>query len=591
MTAAGDNPSKLPEAETVILARATGDPGVVPGAAPGASPDELPPDSTRVIEMPHGRHRTGPVHISERSTRRAWVSRGAVAAICCVQALLSLRMRNTASAAEAQYLTIGHQEIAHLLQGAAPPPDYASSLPGVPVLYPVLGAYADGIHGLASARAVSLAAMLITTTLLYMMTRRLFNEQVGVYAAALFGVAEAAVLAGNLATPDATSLCLLALACWIVVRTASWRWPAYLLAVPAAMLAIGTYYWALLCLPTVGLLAVLAALPYVGLPALARILVPAVPIGGIFTARLLAAGRDYLTAAMTATASRLPGSGVALRILADSGKWAGLVVALAVFGAIRYAIQPRIVADGDVALPGTGSRRIALGIVLTATAGLAVADQLYLNSENSLDTHLAFGLFFAAPMAGVGLASLVGEHYRRAQIAVLAWTAALILGLVQSGQIFTSWPDSGSVVRELSRYLGPGDRYLVENDTVPIYYLRGNPDAQPGQFTSTSRITYRTAGGEVLTGTAAYVAAVKAGYFHVVIYDDTVTAATDTSLAQALRFSDGYRLMATLPEQAAGGHTTCWVWVRTAGSAGTPHPPVTPPHRGRDRSRAVTSHQ
>jgi hypothetical protein len=591
VTAAGDHPSKLPEAETVIFARTTEDPGVGPGSSGGAVPGKLPSDSTRVLEIPHGRHRSGPAHFSERSTRRARVSRAAVAAICCVQTLLSLRMHNTASVAEAQYLTIGHQEIAHLLHGAPPPANYAASLPGVPVLYPVLGAYADAIGGLAAARAVSLAAMLITTALLYTMTRRLFNEQVGVYAAALFAAAEAAVLAGNLATPDATSLCLLALACWIVVRTASWRWPAYLLAVPAAFLAVGTYYWALLCLPTLGLLGVLAALPYLRLPALTRLLVPAVLVGAIFATRRLAAGPDYLTAAVAATASRSHGSSLAPRILADSGKWGGLVAALAVFGAIRYAIQPKIVPGEDFALPGRTYRRIGLGVVLTATAGLALADQLYLNSENSLDTHLAFGLFFAAPMAGAGLASLVGEHYRRAQIAVLAWTAALILGLVQSGQIFGSWPNSAGLVRELSRYLGPGDRYLVENDGVAIYYLRGNPDAEPGQFTSTSLITYREANGEILTGTPAYVAALRADYFHVVIYDSTVTSTRDVSLAAELISNPSYKLVATLPEQASGARTTCYVWVKTAASPGAAHPPASRTPRRVDRSRAVTSHQ
>lgn len=591
MTAAGENPSKLPEAETVILAKATGDPGVVPGAVSGAAQPQLLSDSTRMLDLPRGRHRTGPADFSERSTRRAWVSRGAVAAICCVQALLSLRMRNSASAAEARYLLFGHQEIAHLVHGAPLPGNHAPALPGVPALYPVLGAYADGFGGLGAARAISLVAMLLTTMLLYMMTRRLFNEQVGVYAAALFGAAEAAVLAGNLATPDAMSLCLLALACWIVVRTASWHWPAYLLAVPAAGLAAGTSYWAVLFLPAVGLLGVLAAVPYLGLPALARLLVPTVLVGGIFGARLLAAGRAYLTAAVGTTATRSPGSGLWLRILSDSGKWGGLVAALAVFGAIRYAIQPRILPGEDIALAGTRYRRIGLGVVLTGTAVLALAVQLYLNSENSLDTRLAFGLFFTAPMAGVGLASLVGEHYRRAQIAVLAWTAALMLGLVQSGQIFGSWPDSASMVRELSRYLGPGDRYLVENDDVALYYLRDNPDAQPGQFTSTSVITYRSAGGEVLTGTPAYLAALRAGYFHVVIYDGTVTGTRDLSLAAELISNPGYRLVATVREHAAGVPTICYIWVRTAAGTSPPRPPVTPAPRGRDRSRAVTSHR
>ena len=178
-----------------------------------------------------------------------------------------MRLQNTAFGDEALYLYAGHMETAHLLHGAALQGNYATYFPGIPVLYPVLAAAANSIGGLAAARAVSLLAMLITTALLYAMTRRLFNERVGLCAAALFCVTEGTTLAGHLATNDAVSLCLLALASWIVVRTAPWRWRAYLLAAPVAALAIGTDYWALLYLPTLAALAGLAA-PYLGRTAL-----------------------------------------------------------------------------------------------------------------------------------------------------------------------------------------------------------------------------------------------------------------------------------------------------------------------------------
>jgi hypothetical protein len=590
VTASGDDPWKVPEAETVLFARAAAVPEVLPDAIGGAAPDEQPRNGTPVLAGPRGRHRTRQARASQPTTRRTWVSRAALAAVCYVQASLSLRLRNTATAGEAQYLTIGHLEIAHLVHGAPLPANYASTLPGVPALYPVLGAVADDIGGLAAARTASLLAMLITTVLLYMTTRLLFNEQVGVCAAALFGVTEGVVLAGNLATPDATSLCLVALACWIVVRTGPSWWPAYLLAIPVAGLAVGTYYWAVLCLPAVGVLGVLAALPYAGRRALTRLIVPAVVIAGMFAARLLGAGREYLTAALAATASRSPGGGQVLGILADAGKWGGLLAALAVFGCVRYAIRPGTESGPQTGMPGTRARRIGLGIVLTATAALTLADQIYLNVNTSLDTHVAFALLFAAPMAGVGVAGLVGEHYRQAQIGVLVWTAALILGLVQSGQIFGSWPDSSAQVRELSRYLGPDDHYLVENDDVAIYYLRGNRDAQPGQFTSTSTFSYRTAGGAVLTGTSGYLAALQAGYFHVIVYDGTATSALDRTLTAELRSNPGYRLMATVAERSPGIRTNCYIWVRTgrAAPATAPKQPVVPAPRRTDQDRAVS---
>jgi Dolichyl-phosphate-mannose-protein mannosyltransferase len=589
-------PVQSPDAETVMLAKVKTDPDVKPesGEPPGDAEqplapehqaaeraaarsfstrnredadipgeDEFPAPSTRIIVMPRSKRGFGPEKFSAPSARRTWVSRAALATILCVQAVLSLRLQNTAYGDEALYLYAGHLEIAHLGHGAALQGNYASYFPGVPVLYPVLAAAANSVGGLAAARAISLVAMLITTGLLYALTRLLFNERVGLCAASVFCVTEATILAGHLATNDAVSLCLLALASWIVVRTGSWRWRAYLLAMPVACLAAATDYWALLYLPVVAALAGLAAEPYVGRPAVARGLVMGAIMVELFAVGVLVAGRDYVTAAVTATASRSSGSSQALLILTEAGKWGGLIAALAVLGTIGYAMQVRNEPNERVALPGSRRRRVALGVVLTGTAVATVLDQLYLNTDISLDTHIAFGLFFAAPMAGVGLARLVGDHFRRAQIGIVVWVAALILGLAQSSQLFGSWPNSSALVMELSRYLGPGDRYLVENDNVAIYYLAADKDAQPRQFTSTYFIAYRAHNGQLLTGTPGYLAALQAGYFQVVVYDNSVTPALDHSLAAALENNPRYRLAGAVPEDAPDFHTTCYVWVRT----------------------------
>jgi Dolichyl-phosphate-mannose-protein mannosyltransferase len=519
--------------------------------------------STRVLTLPRGKRGAGPAQWSAPSARRTWVSRLALAVILGGQAILSVRLQNTAFGDEALYLYAGHLETTHLLHGAALQGNYATYFPGVPILYPVLGAAADSLGGLAAARAVSLLAMLVTTGLLYAMTRLLFNERTGLCAAALFGVTEGAILAGRLATNDAVSLSLLALASWIVVRTAPWRWRAYLLAIPVACLAAATDYWALLYLPTVAFLAGLAAHPYLGRPALARALILAAVMVELVAGGVLIAGRDYITAAVATTASRAPAGVPALRILTEAGKWGGLIVALAVLGAAGYAIRARTEPNEHVALPGSRRRRIALGVVLVGTAVATLAVQLHLGTDVSLDTHAAFGLFFAAPMAGVGLARLVGDHFRRAQIGIVIWAVALILGLSQTSQLFGSWPDSSALVGELSRYLRPGARYLVENDDVAIYYLRGQAGGQPDQFTSTYFISYRAPDGQVLTGTPGYLAALRAGYFQVVIYDSTVTPALDKSLAAALESDPRYRLAGAVPEDARDFRATCYVWVRT----------------------------
>jgi hypothetical protein len=588
-------PVQSPDAETVMLAKFTAEPDVEPEAPDADRPDaqqltpqqvaelsgaknfsvrhrrepDIPAEdesaepSTRVLVLPRAKRGSGPELFSAPSARRTWVSRSVLGGLLCVQAVLSLRLQNTAFGDEALYLYAGHMETAHLLHGAALQGTYATYFPGIPVLYPVLAAAANSIGGLAAARAVSLLAMLITTVLLYAMTRRLFNERVGLCAVVLFCVTEGTTLAGHLATNDAVSLCLLALASWIVVRTAPWRWRAYLLAAPVAALAIGTDYWALLYLPTLALLAGLAADPYRGRTALTRTLVLGAVTVELFAIAVLIGGRTYVTAAVATLATRSPGGDQALHILAEAGEWGGLVAALAAFGAARYAAEARNERNELVALPGSRRRRSALGLVLAGTALLALAEHLYQNTDNLMDTQICFGLFFAAPMAGVGLARLVGDHFRRAQIGIVVWAAALVLGLAQATQAFGSWPNSSTQVMELSRYLGPGDRYLVENDDVAIYYLMGNPDAQPDQFTSTYFMSYRNRKGQLLTGTPAYLAALQAGYFHVVIYDSSVTPALDKSLAAALESDPRYRLAGAVPEDARDFRTTCYVWVRT----------------------------
>ena len=286
--------------------------------------DEFAEPSTRVLVLPRAKRGSGPELFSAPSARRTWVSRSVLGGLLCVQAILSLRLQNTAFGDEALYLYAGHMETAHLLHGAALQGTYATYFPGIPVLYPVLAAAANSIGGLAAARAVSLLAMLITTVLLYAMTRRLFNERVGLCTVVLFCVTEGTTLAGHLATNDAVSLCLLALASWIVVRTAPWRWRAYLLAAPVAALAIGTDYWALLYLPTLALLAGLAADPYLGRTALTRTLVLGAVTVELFAIGVLIGGRTYVTAAVATLATRSPGGDQALHILAKAGEigWA-----------------------------------------------------------------------------------------------------------------------------------------------------------------------------------------------------------------------------------------------------------------------------
>ena len=510
--------------------------------------------------MPRGRHSSGPVRFTESSGRRTWVSRAVLLAILCVQAALSLRMQNTAFEDEALYLYSGHLEIAHWLHGTALQGDYATYFSGAPVLYPVLGASADSVGGLAAARAVSLVMMLMTTALLYSLTRRLFNERVGLCAAVVFSVTESALFLGHLATYDAPALFLLALSSWIVVRTAESRWPLYLLSAPVVALAVGTKYASLLFVPTIAVLAALAGWPYRGLKALIPPAVFGVAVAALLGGALHMAGPAYVQGVRFTTTARFHGTTPTLVLLRDCFQWGALPFGLALIGAAAYAIRPHTEPGERIAPSGGRLRRIALGVVLTGTALLAPADQIHLHTDTSLQKHIGFGLFFAAPMAGLGFARIIGDHFRRAQVGIAIWGAALMLGMMQSNELFDSWPNSRLFVQHMARHIQPGAHYLVEVDEVPIYYLRGRPDAQPHQFTSTYFIAYTDKQGQTLTGTAGYQAAIRDGYFRVVCYNGQVTPPVDNVLAHALQASPDYRLAASIPN---GNDTvTYYVWVR-----------------------------
>lgn len=522
---------------------------------------DRPAASTRVLFLPLGKHGHAVSPFTVPSARRTWISRAVLGAILCLQAAMSLRMHNTAFEDEALYLYSGHMEIVHWLHGVSQQGNYPSYFSGAPVLYPVLGALADAVGGLAAARHVSLLAMLGCTALLYSMTRRLFNERVALCAAAMFSVTESAIFLGNFATYDATALFLLALASWIVVRTAAQRWPVYLLAAPLAALAVATKYASLLFVPTIAVLAALAALPQVGRRALVRPAAFGLVVAALLAAALHLAGRAYLQGISFSTTDRASGSTPTSTLLHESLLWGGLPFAVAVIGAVAYARRPRTEPGEIIAEPGGTLRRTALGVVLAGTALLAPAEQIHVHTLVSLQKHIGFGLFFAAPMAGVGLVRLMGDHFRRVQVGIAVWAVALTLGMTQARDLYSGWTNSSQMVHDIALAARPGAHYLVEVPEVPIYYLMGNPDAQPDQFTSTYNIGYADSQeGRFLTGDAGYVAAIKAGYFRVVSYNYQTTPGVDKVLASTLEADPSYKLEAVIPSATDSVFQYVWVY-------------------------------
>ncbi len=519
-----------------------------PGAIPSAEP-------TRPAEP-----EAEPPYDADR--RRTRISRLLLLCILVLQAVMSLRLHNTAFEDESLYIYSGHMELQHLLHGTALQGQYASYFSGSPVLYPVAAGFLNGIGGLTAARMLSLAEMLSVTALLYSLTRRLFNERIALCAAALFSVCESAIFLGNFATYDATCLFLLASAAWIVVRTAGFRWPVFLMAAPVAALAVGVKYAGLLFVPTIAVLPAVAGWPLRGRKVLLYPPAFVAAVGALLYGALKLGGKAYMTAISSTTTNRVQGVTPVATLLRETAEWGGVIFVLALIGTAAYVHRVRAEPEELIAPAGDRLRRLCLGVLLSGTALLAPAYQMHLHTDISFQKHIGFGLFFAAPIAGLGLARILGDHLRRPHIAVGIWSLALVLGLIQSGRLYQVWPNSTQFVRAFSQYIRPHARYLVEVPEVPIYYLLGHADAQPRQFTSTFYINYVNKKKVVLSGTVGFTAAVDAGYFHVVAYDNEVTAAADAVLAQALSASKDYYLAAEIHITDVFGPGDYFIWVK-----------------------------
>ncbi|MFI8344007.1 ArnT family glycosyltransferase [Streptomyces sp. NPDC085639] len=477
--------------------------------------------------------------------RRTWVSRAVLLTILAFQAALSLRVSNTAFQDEALYLAAGHAELSHLLHGAPKPVNYAAYFSGAPQLYPLLAAAVDQGFGLAGARMLSLLCMLGTTALLYSFTRRLFNERVGLTAAALFSVVQSTIVMGNIATYDAPALCLLATATWIVVRTARMCAPAVLLAAPVATLAVAVKYAAGLYVPTIVALSLLTALPHHRARAFLRPLLLASSIGAVLVLGMY--GTGLVAGVRHSTTHRSHGSDSPLFLLQQSLSWGGILFVAAVGGAFAYARRSRMNESPLAAGLGGPSRaqRLLLGLLLCTTVLLAPAYQMYLGTVVSLFKHIGFGLLFAAPLAGVGVIRLVGAHFRHPHVGIVLWTVTLCLGLSQAQWRFATWPDSSALIRTISSQVDGKGRYLSSTPEVPAYYLRSRTTHRQWQGVFGMEYTDRARNRH--TGDDAYRAALRDGEFDLVVLDGMTNVRVNDVIANELDTNPKYQPLANLP--------------------------------------------
>jgi hypothetical protein len=251
------------------------------------------------------------------------------------------------------------------------------------------------------------------------------------------------------------------------------------------------------------------------------------------------------------TVERHIAGGIARLVLAQQvATLGGLVLALALLGLLL-----------------SGRRRLPIALVLLGAGLLAPAYHLYEDEPVSLQKHVAFGLFFAAPLAGYVVARLGG--YGRGAVVGRRWLASLAVclvlfgwGLRQAQALVAEWPNSDALIQVLLTQVRPGAGHiLAEEAEVPRYYLQNI--VAWWQWNHLFWFDYTDAAGRRLSGVAAYKAAIAEGHSDLVILRYGPNAATTHAIDGGLRHGKRYKLIARVPYSTVSGPGYYWIWRKT----------------------------
>ncbi len=498
-----------------------------------------------------------------RDLWRAWW----LPVILLAQALLSLRLiwSNTAFQDEAMYLWAGHRVWSHWLYGA-PVPGFSSYFSGAPVVYPPLGAVADTYGGLAGARLLSLAFLLLTTSLLYLAARRIFGPRSALFAACLFAGLGTTQFLGALATYDAMAIALLALATclgfWAAGLGPGRRTALLVLAGSVLALADATKYAAALFDPVV--IAAVAAFGWrqrgrrFGLVAAAVLLLTTVLILAV---ALRIGGHAYWHGVMSTTLARPSGSAAPAGVLYLSATWAGGVMVLALLGTVVvFVVDRRWVMRCLVA-------------VLAGAAFLVPAEQARIHTITSLFKHVGFGAWFGCAVAGFALASLVKavpatKLAAASRVGLAAIALSALTGTALAGRQFHSWPNSAAFTAGLRRAAVTNRGPILESNSIPQYYI---PGLWFRNEIGTVTFSYPDSAKGSLSGPGAYAEAIRHGFFSIIALDDTSTLPQDDAIRADIRAANArwrarggatrYVQVASVPFVADGsrGYFTIWI--------------------------------
>jgi hypothetical protein len=466
--------------------------------------------------------------------------------ILAVQGVASLCLRNTAFQDEALYLVAGRQLFHHLIGGPAVTEPYAEYFSGLPFLYPVLAGALDVCGGLETARFFSLMCMLTVTAGVYLLTRHWFSRESGLAAAALFAVQGSVLFLGRLATYDALCLTLLAGAALLALRAGTAPRPAPVLLLGAVLLlASAIKYAGLLFVPVVlALLAWQTGQTYGWRQAWLRTAMAVGVMACLIILCLVLLDRSVVIGITTTTTNRTVLAPVPRPVLAERAvALGGIMFGLAVAG----CLAPR--------------RHSVPALVMLVAALLAPAYHLYKGEGASLEKHVAYGLFFAAPLAGYAFAGWTWPVLPRRSALLIIWGILGGAGWLQAHRAFTQWPNSTSLIHELRAHLRPGDRILAEEMHVPQYYLQAV--TAPEQWHDLYGIDYDAhaeAGSGASSVEAVYRSALAQGHYDLILLQYGPMPDAARQVVAAISESGRYDLVLQQPFDGSSGVNSYWLW-------------------------------
>jgi hypothetical protein len=476
--------------------------------------------------------------------------------ILLLQAITSLlALRNTAFRDEGLYLLAG-QRIVLSWMGKTPYLEpYGSYFSGYPSFYPVIGGILDFLGGLEAARLFSLLCMLAVTTCVYFITLQLFERKSALSATFLFACEGSVLFLGRLATFDALCFCLLALAVmlslWTSKATSAWTPLALGLLL---VLLVAAKYAGLLFVPTVLALLAWWCWKHQGWKEMRvrlGIALFSLVVSGIIA--FLSMDKQALTGLSVTTINRVS--------LSDTMPIV-VIQHIAMMEGIFFGL-------GFLGLLLCGRQRLLTGLLLFGSALLVPFYHTYKGELVSLDKHLAFSMFFLAPLAGFAIASLA-SLWKKYTFG-LSWFNAVALclltfplGLQQAQNLYESWPSSTQLTAFLRPRVQAGSgHYLAEDFEVLRYYLKNETDTW--QWSSLDYFVYTDKEKQNLSGEAAYKAAIQEGYFDLIELKYGYDTPLATQIDQNLVASHHYNLVARIPFHNSYGDGYFCVWSKHTG--------------------------